>query len=220
MAQQKRIVLIHATMVAVDPIHAAFTKHWPDVEAVNLLDDALTLDRAKNHDLTADMKSRFVSLCRYGAGLRADGILITCSAFGPAIEQAAAELPIPVLKPNAPMFDAAIEMGDRIAMIATFEPAVATMEHEFSQQAQFAGSKAKLTTFVVASAMDALRSGNADGHNRLVAEQGADLSGFDAIMLAHFSTSRAAPALRLATALPVLTAPEAATLAMRNRLIG
>lgn len=213
---KKRIVLLHATPVAMNPIRRTFAERWPDAETVNLLDDGLTIDRARDVELTGELSRRFVALCRYGAGLSADGILATCSAFGPAIEAAASELPIPVLKPNAPMFDAAIKAGRRIAMIATFEPAVMTMEEEFLSQAL--GSGAQLTTFTVSDAMTALRKGDEDTHNRLVAANAAELSGFDAIMLAHFSTSRAAEAVRLVTKIPVFTAPEAAVDEMHRRL--
>src|SRR5689334_19257164 len=42
-----RIALIHATPLAVDPIDAAFDAQWPDAERVNLLDDSLSVDRAR-----------------------------------------------------------------------------------------------------------------------------------------------------------------------------
>jgi Asp/Glu/hydantoin racemase len=211
-----RIVLLHATPVAMDPIRQAFAERWPDAETVNLLDDALTTDRARNTELTEALSDRFVSLCHYGASLSASGILVTCSAFGPAIEAAASKLPIPVVKPNAPMFDAAIGSGRRVAMIATFEPAVVTMEDEFRAQAESSG--AQLTSFTVPEAMTALRKGDEKTHNRLIAEKAAELSGFDAIMLAHFSTSRAADEVRRRTETPVFTAPEAAVEEMRRRL--
>ena len=211
-----RIVLLHATTVAFAPVQAAFWKIWPEAETVNLLDDALTTDRARDEELTEALSRRFVSLCRYGASLSADGILVTCSAFGSAIERAASELPLPVVKPNAPMFDAAIQAGRRVAMIATFTPAVVTMEEEFRTQA--GGSGAQLTTFTVPDAMTALRAGDDGAHNRLVAEKAAELSDFDAIMLAHFSTSRATEEVRQRTATPVFTAPEAAVGEIRRRL--
>ncbi len=119
-----RIVLLHATPVAIDPIHEAFARGWPEADLVNLLDDALSPDRARTPDLTEEMIDRFVALAHYGHRIGADGLLVTCSAFGPAIERAAAELPIPVLKPNEAMFAQALSHGERIGMLATFAPAV------------------------------------------------------------------------------------------------
>lgn len=214
MARPPRIVLLHATPVAVEPVKAAFAELWPEPELVNLLDDSLSPDRARSEDLTDELIERFVAFGRYGYSTGADAILVTCSAFGPAIEQMARELPVPVLKPNEAMFHAAVAQGRNIAMVATFRPAVVTMEAEFAQYVAETGSEASLRTMVVEPAMTALRAGDADTHNRLIAERAAELKGFDTVMLAHFSTSRAAPALQGKITVPVLSAPGAAV----NRL--
>ena len=42
-----RIGLIHAVQVAIDPINQAFAAQWPDAECMNVLDDRLSVDRAK-----------------------------------------------------------------------------------------------------------------------------------------------------------------------------
>jgi aspartate/glutamate racemase len=215
MSQNPRIVLLHATPVAVEPVKTAFAALWPEAEVVNLLDDSLSGDRARDPDLTPAMIDRFVALGRYGASLNAAGLLITCSAFGPAIERLAAETPMPVLKPNEVMFEAAIANGNRIGMLATFAPSVGTMAAEFEEYAQRAGSDARLTTVVVDGAMDALRQGDAATHNRLLAAHADGLGDVDTIMLAHFSTSRAADAVSAAVSVPVLSAPNAAVTRMR-----
>jgi Asp/Glu/hydantoin racemase len=215
-----RIVLFHATPVAMDPVKAAMASLWPEAESVNLLDDGLTIDRAKDgSELSEELIERFVDFGRYAQRIGADGILITCSAFGPAIDRMEAELPLPVLRPNEAMFREAIAAGDRIGMLATFAPSVATMEDEFRQFAAEAGSEATLDTFVVPDAIDLLRAGDAESHNRLVAGAAARFAEHDAIMLAHFSTSRAADSVRAVVDVPVLAAPEAAVARMKS-LVG
>jgi len=213
-----RIVLLHATPVAVDPVKAAFDAIWPQAELVNLLDDSLSPDRAKTEQLTDEMTERFVAFGRYGHSTGADAVLVTCSAFGPAIERMDAELPVPVLKPNEAMFRAAVAQGRNIAMVATFRPAVITMEAEFDEYVAETGADATLTTFVAEEAMTALRAGDAETHNRLIAELAPDLRDFDTIMLAHFSTSRALDALSARTEIPVLSAPGAAVSRLRELL--
>jgi aspartate/glutamate racemase len=93
------------------------------------------------------------------------------------------------------------------------------MEAEFADEARRAASKARLTTRVVEPAMTALRAGDAEGHNRLVAEAARDLAKYDAIVLAHFSTSRAAGAVRTVTTVPVLTSPDAAVAKLKNLIL-
>ncbi|MDF7649072.1 aspartate/glutamate racemase family protein [Pantoea sp. Acro-805] len=214
----QRIVLLHATPVAMPPIQQAFKDVWPESEIVNLLDDGLTIDRAKTEQLTPELIERFVALGHYAYAMQAQGILVTCSAFGPAIEQLAAALPIPVLKPNEAMFEAALQSGKRIGMLATFAPSLVTMCDEFDHYAAQCGSDAKLETLLVHDAIDLLRKGDIASHNRLVAEYAPRLSHCDAIMLAHFSTSQAAEAVRERVSVPVLTAPHAAVKKLRAAL--
>lgn len=215
--QTPRIVLLHATPVAMDPIKTAMASLWPEAEPVHLLDDGLTIDRAKEGArLSERLIERFVDLGRYAYRTGADGILITCSAFGPAIDRMAQDLPIPVLRPNEAMFREAIGAGDKIGMLATFAPAVATMEDEFRQYAKDCGSQSALDTIIVPDAIDRLRQGDAATHNRLVAEMAPRFADHDAIILAHFSTSRAASLVRQVVPRPVFAAPEAAVLRMKT----
>ena len=211
-----RIVLLHATPVAVDPVKAAFANLWSEPELVNLLDDRLSNDRTRSEELTPELTDRFVSFGRYAFSTGADGILVTCSAFGPCIEVMQEELPIPVLKPNEAMFQAAVEQGQNVAMVATFRPAVITMEREFEKYVEQTGANARLTTFVVEPAMTALRANDAETHNRMIADMASDLTEFDTVMLAHFSTSRALPALAARLNAPVLSAPDAAVLRLKG----
>lgn len=219
MSKPPRISLIHAVAVAMEPIHTAFKRDWPEAALVNILDDSLSGDRAAAKELSAALSDRMVALARYGHSVGADAILFTCSAFGPAIERAAAELPIPVLKPNEAMFEAALGYGARIGMLATFQPAVATMEDEFRQDAQRLGSAATLTTAVANGAMDALRAGDAQTHDRLLAQKADALGDVDAVMLAQFSMAGAQAAVQAVSRQPVLSSPAAAVAKLRRLLL-
>jgi aspartate/glutamate racemase len=216
LTSKPRIALIHATPVAIEPINAALLAGWPDAAPVNILDDSLSVDRAAVTDLSPALTERIVDLARYARKLGSDGILFTCSAFGGAIEEAARQLDVPVLKPNEAMFEAAIRHGRNSAMIVTFAPSLAGMEAEFAEEAKRLGSDATLTSFLVEAAMTALKNGDAETHNRLIAEQVRSLKGFDAIVLAHFSTARAAAAVQEAVEMAVFSSPETAVSKLRR----
>jgi Asp/Glu/hydantoin racemase len=211
-----RIALIHATPVAVEPIERALQRSWPEAKAGNLLDDSLSPDLAAAGRITEELTDRIVALARYARSTGADAILFTCSAFGSAIDRAAAIVPIPVLKPNEAMFEAAIAAGRRSLMIATFAPAKPSMEAEFHDEVRRLKSDARLTTILVEPAMQALRAGDGQTHDRLIADRARGETDYDAIMLAHFSTSRAADAVRAVTDRPVLTSPDAAVEKMKR----
>jgi Asp/Glu/hydantoin racemase len=213
-----RIALIHATPAAIDPIVAEFASAWPDAELVNILDDSLSKDRARDGALTPAMMRRFDELSDYALSIGTTAILFTCSAFGPAIEQVARRLPVPVLKPNEAMFTEALATGRRIAMLATFEPSIPSMEEEFGADARRAGVPAALRSTLVPGAMAALQAGRRDEHNDRIVAAGRALVDCDAIMLAQFSMAPAAAALRQVVSVPVLTSPSSAVATLKSKM--
>lgn len=213
-----RIVLIHATRVAMAPIDAAFARLWPEAQTVSILEEGLSSDAATGRVSGAVLDQRINALADYAMGLAPDAILYTCSAFGAGIEEAAARLDIPVLKPNEAMFEAAIGAGGRITMLYTFRPAVEGMEQEFSDEVARAQAGAELSSIEVPDALNALKAGDGATHDRLIAEAAARVSGADAIMLAHFSMSRAADRARAQIDIPVLTSPDAAIAKLKRVL--
>jgi aspartate/glutamate racemase len=195
-----RVALIHALRHSVDPINAAFARLWPAVSLANLLDDSLSADLAAGASLDS-MTTRFLTLARYARKTGADGILFTCSAFGPCIEACAAELaPMPVLKPNEAMIEEAAGFRN-IGVLATFAPTLATMPAEFGRPVQ---------SLLVEGALAALNAGDGATHDRLAAETATRFSGCEIITLAQFSLARAAGDVARATGLPVLTTPDSA----------
>lgn len=214
-----RIALIHAVAVAINPVLEVFDHLWPEATCFNLLEDSPGPDRARDGALTAIMTKRIGDLTDYATSTGADAILFTCSAFGTAIEQAAARVAIPVLKPNQAMFEAALSAGDDIGMLATFEPAVGGMEDEFRFLAQAANRRsARIRTVCIPEAMAALQAGDAALHNRLVAEAAEGLAECQAVLLAQFSTAQAAAAVSEAIGAKVLSSPSAAVKKLKDLL--
>ncbi|WP_235971649.1 aspartate/glutamate racemase family protein [Azohydromonas caseinilytica] len=213
-----RIALIHAVYVAMAPVEAAFQERWPQARRVNLVDDALPADLERDGRLTDAMRARIRRLAQHAITDGAYAVLFTCSAFGEAIAAAAAELPVPVLKPNEAMFEAALRAGRRIGMLATFGAAVPAMEEEFRALARERGIDASLEVVCLPEALAAAKAGDMATHDRLHVESAPRLAHCDAVMLAHFSNSRALEAVQAVLTCPVLTAPSAAIQTLQTRL--
>ena len=213
-----RIALIHALKHSIAPIEASFARLWPEARLANLLDDTLASDLAREGELTAAMTTRFLDLARYARTCGADGILFTCSAFGPCIEACARELAaMPVLKPNEAMIEEAVSLAGahgRIGLLATFAPTLATMPAEFAAVAP----DVTLFPALASDALAALNRDDAAEHDRLAAETSRALEGCDVIALAQFSLSSAAARVAAATARPVLTTPDSAVRKLRRLL--
>ena len=210
-----RIALIHALRVSMAPIGESFARLWPEASLVNLLDDSLSTDLARAGRLDAAMTDRFVTLARYAAGTGADGILFTCSAFGPCIAACARELaPMPVLTPNEAMIEevlAAVGRGGKIGLMATFAPTLDSMPPEFLA----VDPAIQLVPCLAEGALDALNRGDGPGHDAHAAAAGRRLSECDAIALAQFSLARAAPVVAAATGKKVFTTPDSAVRKLR-----
>jgi Asp/Glu/hydantoin racemase len=209
-----RIALIHALRHSPPPIEAAFAEIWPEARLMNLLDDSLAADLAREGRLTEAMTQRFLTLARYAAGTGAQGILFSCSAFGPCIEACARDLaPMPVLKPNEAAIEEVTGLGRRIGLLATFPGTLSSMPPEFPPGGEVVPCLAE-------GAMAALDAGDPERHDRLVEQAAPALRDCDAILLGQFSLARAAPRVANATGRPVVTTPGSAVRKLRRLLQG
>jgi aspartate/glutamate racemase len=218
-----RIALIHALAHSVAPINDAFARDWPQALRMNLLDDSLSADLARDgRGLDAAMHERFQRLAQYAVDTGAEGILFTCSAFGSCIEAVARRhAALPVLKPNEAMVEEAVQAlreagpGARLGLIATFAPTLASMPPEFP-------SGIALVPALAEGALEALNAGDGERHDVSIARQAEALraQGCGHIALAQFSMARARAACERASGLPVLTTVDSAVRALRRRTSG
>jgi hypothetical protein len=215
MPLQPRIALIHALAHSVAPINDAFARDWPAAVRMNLLDDSLSADLARDaKGLDEAMHARFQALAAYAVSTGAQGILFTCSAFGPCIEAVAARhRAMPVLKPNEAMVAQALQSPGRLGLIATFAPTLVSMLPEF-------GPGADIVPALAEGALAALNEGDGPRHDALIAAQARRLreEGCERIALAQFSMARARTACEEAAGVAVLTTVDSAVRALRSRL--
>ena len=207
-----RIALVHALKHSIVPIEAAFAKLWPDASLMNLLDDSLSADVARDGRITDAMTERFLRLGRYAAGAGADAILFTCSAFGSCIEAVAREqAPMPVFKPNEAMIEQAVGKGRKIGLLSTFAPTLVSMPPEFP-------GSVEIVPKLAVGALAALDRGDRAEHDRLVAEASKDLRDCDLIALAQYSMAPAASLVAQTSGRPVVTTPDSAVLKLKQAL--
>ena len=207
-----RITLIHALRHSPAPIEAAFAALWPQPELMNLLDDSLSADLARDGSITEAMTARFLELARYATGTGACAILFTCSAFGPCIDRVKQAYPdIPVLKPNEAMIEEAVACGRRIGLLASFAPTLQSMPSEFPDSVEL---RLKLAD----GALAALDAGDGASHDRLAGEAAQSLRDCDVVALAQFSLARARDQVAANCGRPVLTTPESAVRKLRTLL--
>ncbi len=209
-----RVALIHALQQSIAPVNDEMARSWPECERINLLDDSLSADLARSGGLDVAMTERFLTLADYAVQAGADGLLFSCSAFGPCIEAVARRFaPRPVLKPNEAMIEEAVRIGGRVGLVATFAPTLASMRPEFPPELD-------VRVALADGGLAALQAGDGPRHDALVSAAARRLmeqEGCTTIALAQFSMARAAPTVAAATGRLVLTPVASAVRAMRER---
>jgi len=210
-----RITLIHALRHSPPPIEAAFAQFWPGNTLMNLLDDSLSADLAREGQLTPAMTARFRLLGDYATGTGSDAILFTCSAFGPCIEAVAADhAGLPVLKPNEAMIEEIVASGaKRVGLLATFAGTLTSMPPEFPAGIEVVPALAH-------GALAALNAGDVAGHDRLAVAAAMTLQRCDVIALGQFSLAHVAAAVAAATGLRIFSTPESAVRKLKRVLTG
>jgi len=104
-------------------------------------------------------------------------------------------------------------------MLATFKNSIPSMTEEFNAMSQNYGGKQTLNSYLIEEAMEKLKKGDAEGHNKLLATATKAIADCDAVMLAQFSMAQAKAIVEAEVNVPVLTAPEAAAKKLRKLVI-
>jgi Asp/Glu/hydantoin racemase len=215
MSNSPNIVLFHVHKDAMNAAVTAFQQDWPEARISNILEDGLFEWVRETGGVVPGMYGAFHTLADYAVGRGADGILYSCSAFRECIDACIESFDIPMLKPNDAMIEAALEIGDRIAVLATVGPTITSISAEIEEMALAAGRDVSLVPYMVDGAFDAMAAGDGDTHDRLVAETAKTITDADVIVLAQFTLARAVPAVAAVTDIPVLNSPAAAVAKMR-----
>jgi Asp/Glu/hydantoin racemase len=145
-------------------------------------------------------------------------VLLTCSAYSPAVPAIQSHFAIPVVSVDEAMLRCALEHGAHIGVLATVEaagPTTATLLHDYAAED---GRTVEVSVRVVPEAFTALNSGDEVRHDTLIREQIiALLPDCDVVVLAQISMARALSGVPPYPK-PVLTSPESSIRALLARL--
>jgi Asp/Glu/hydantoin racemase len=213
-----KIALISAVTTAIVPAEAALSSILPDADLWNILDDRLLTDADRQGGLNDRLRDRMIRLITHAVTEGADGILLTCSLYGPVAQQFPSD--IPVLAPDESAFSAIVEAGyESVLVVASLERACDDSVERLRSALADAGSRTRVTGLAVPEAMKATKAGDHAG--LLTALLDACLSQSaeaDAVFLAQYSLAPISNELEEALGIPVLSGPESAALALEQLL--
>ncbi len=205
----KTLGFVHTSATLV-PLFQQLTKEFlPDVETFNIVDDSLIKDVIKKGELKPNTAARVVHHIQAAEDAGADVILVTCSSIGAAIETAATLSTVPVIRVDQAMADEAVQISDRIGVIATLPTTLKPTSDLVKRRAEVAGKNVTIISKLCEGAFEALMSGNATKHDTMVADALKELmKEVDVIVLAQASMSRVVDGLTQDEKLiPILASP-------------
>lgn len=209
---KKTLGLIHTSATLVPVFAELCNKHLPQVKVFNIVDDSLIKNTIACGELTPATSRRVVNYAASAEEAGADFILFTCSSIGPAVETADTLTQVPVLRVDQPMADIAVKTGTRIGVIATLSTTLEPTSDLVKRRAIVAGKNIELTAHLCEGAFDALMSGDAATHDKMVGNALKQLSkNVDVILLAQASMARVVDTLSLNEKnIPILASPPTA----------
>jgi len=205
---QKTVVIVHTGPVTVQPLVTQAAELLPDVRIVNLIDDSLLKDVMAAGGVTEAVSRRMNQYYQIGQDMGAAAVLNACSSVGEVADAAMDKLNIPLVKIDVAMAEQAVSRASRIGVAATVATTLDPTVRLIEKTAERMGKEITVVRQLVAGAFDALLSGDATEHDRLVGEGLAELAQeTELIVLAQVSMGRVADALGDRISVPVLTSP-------------
>lgn len=213
----KKIAVIHTFLYSVEDIKTQFRKYIPEVEMINIIDDSLLQEALRNKGLTPNIIKRYCNYAQMAESLGVDAILNQCSSVGEAADIAAKMISIPIYKIDEPMAREAVQIGKRVAVIATAISTVAPSCRLVETVAAKMGKEVKVTPCFADGAYDALlRENDREKHNVIIIDtikKAAEEN--DVIILAQGSMYHLIPLLK-DIPIPVLTSLESGIKQMKE----
>lgn len=218
MTTAPKIALISAVTAAIAPARDALDELYPAAEVWNILDDRLLSDADERGGLDDALRARMTRLIDHALAEGADGVLLTCSLYGPVATGTRRD--VPVLAPDEAAFREIAASGyDRVLVVASFDGAKEDSIERLETELRAAGSSTVVTGIAVPEAMAATKAQDAEALRAALIAACLPLAPtVDAVFLAQYSLAPAARDLAAAIGIPVLSGPASSAAELRDRL--
>jgi len=208
----KTVGLVHAVLPALAPMRDVLARRLPDVRVINVLDEGLLSEAERLGGLVPETLDRMENVIGLLQKANVDAVLLTCTAYSPAVPEMRRRFgSLPILAVDQTMVDKAITLGRRIGVLATVQAGLDQQVVLLNEAAARTGTPIEIVPSFHADAMDALRRGDRDAHDRILLDALPSLlERVDVALLAQVSMSPLAAKLPANLPKPVLSSPELA----------
>lgn len=205
---ERTLAIIHTTVATVDPLRALAAELLPGYQVVNVVDDSVLPQLARNGGDVDAVSERLIGYARFAEQGGADAILSACSSVGALAAQMRAQVTIPLVRIDEAMAEEAVRRGTRIGVAATLQTTLNPTMRLVEQKAQEHGKAVEITPLLAGGAYQKLMAGDKAGHDADLAAALAELAAqVDVIVLAQASMARVVPSLPADQQSKCLTSP-------------
>jgi Asp/Glu/hydantoin racemase len=182
----------------------------PDLEIRHITDESLLADAIEAGSVPPATQERLAGRIRTALADGADLVVVTCSSMGGATQALAAREGWPLERIDVAMADHAVELGRRIAVVATLPSALEPTTALVRARADAQGRPVELVPRLAEGAFAALQGRDPERHDDLVRRAIRSVLGeVDVIVLAQASMGRVIDSLSAeAGATPILVSTE------------
>lgn len=185
------LVLIHTVPPLISVFDRLTRQMLPGITVKHILDEPLLEAVRQRGRLAEEDAERLLSHVKMGMEIRAKAALVTCSTISPLVDTIRAHTSLLVVKIDEAMIDRAVQVGQRIHVVATNPTTLGPTRQLLYEQAARSGREILVTETLVEAALSALLSGDGKTHDRLVRQAVLEASsGTDAVLLAQASMAR------------------------------
>jgi Asp/Glu/hydantoin racemase len=206
------LVLIHTVPPLIGVFDRLAGSLLPGVRVLHVLDEPLLEQVRLRGKLSPEDAQRLAEHVDEAAAIGARAVLVTCSTVSPCVSQIRDGSPIPLLRIDERMIEQAVQLGERIGVLATNRTTLEPTRTLLLAEANRVGKDVSVELVMVDGALPALLAGDGAAHDRLVLAALTELQGrVDVVILAQASIARVLDVLPPdGGAVPVLSSPHLA----------
>ncbi len=195
---KKTLGIIHAALISSKSVQPYIDEIIPDVTVVHVVDDTIqnTNFACPPGVIPKNNYFKFATYAHFLEEAGVDLIMLACSTFNKAVENALPMINTPLLQIDRPMMDLAVKEGKRIGLLATVPTTVPASKRLLLKAAEDAGKEIEVETVLCSEAFEYIKKGDAKTHNEILLKEIDRLSETcDAIVMAQVSMSALEPLL-------------------------
>ena len=213
-----KAAIFHTSAATLALFQSLTAKIMPDVEIMHLVEDAMIRDVMKNGGPTPAINARIAAYVQSAERAGCSIFMTACSSIGASVEACQFLTAMPVTRIDAAMVASAIELGPRVAVLATVETTLKPTLEFIGRRAREAGTQLDIRPNLMAEAFTALLAGDMATHDRIVsAGLRSALESADVVVLAQASMARVMESMEK-PAVPVLTSPESGVVRLKEMI--